>query len=1466
MPMLSSWGAQQISGSYDPFASYLPTAAEKQKLPSVSGAIDRNTLDGNVVAKAQEDPAGFFEKVARFGSGGWDGLKYGFNYGAAEQAYRSWRTLGLLLGDQSMQDTATAALSEMEVDPERKKAMNALEDPVARQAFEGMASVVPSLALAVPGVVAGLLTGGAGWVPVVTGMIAAGGGSGLAEYDSFIEQAHAELSRENGEGWSVENTRDAVGDKAFLSALAEGGIDAATELIGGRLARKVAMPFVTSSVGRSLNGASETLNRNFWGRLLTNTFVTSPMSEVPGELATAGVQDKLKEWANLSHEGMAAAMQNALVPALIASFPFGAAKTLQFNPSANVRAEDARAEIKRVNDEMKAATDFAINQSRLDLLKSPSLKAFSIGLSEKEQANPTMDGIVDMNKVVELRDKYLPGATDEEAKAISILVSDITPEAFTDIQRKLPEAPIPEGENLYDTFRDYMVGKKDNLTPEQDSYFSQLEQVVIQNLEAAQRAKLLGATATGALRTLKHKANKVFDTAFQDRYIENMSKTLDLKELAQRVGKKVVEDEQKILFGKDPERFKEFLKEGGMFTNEYVMSSQDPEVIASIGHHMAREAGFDPTKAMDGRTITREDIAAELRKLADHPDDAFIYRSVGFLKGLEDNNMIVAVAQAKQDAYAKASVEKYTRALAADSTLTNEERTALIQSSQQSFARSAEFYGIRALSARWGGRALQQSTGSSRAHIAEVMSLLRESMSKNIENDANPSVGLVKSQAEMVLDICRMSKMPVNKQTKIIVKNLEQRVKLLTEAAAVDPNMSVDRAKAMIEPLDKGADDSILQDLLDILNNPNLNEDFKSQMRKTKMGFLSGLTKEFAYNNMLSSPKTLLGNVFSQGLSQTQLLLEKALGTTMFENEVGKTGVSNREWRYALQGVMKAIFGGSSLDVFRNNRYAGRAAWDVIKGSSLRTLVTEDRIESQSVNDPYISSDRFARDIAGYTSYDEMMQSNGLSPAFKLLGKLTDMAGHVFRTPSRLLEGTDEFAELVAYSSAMEGYLGSYREANGGAKPDADTMENFKAMATEEARAVTFKEDLKRNDGMFMKLASGIDRVRTSSLPLQLVVPFFRVGVNIAYRFATSNPITARFTEYHRLATQSGDPRRIMEAESRVILGSVMTYGALMLASAGLVTGAAPVSKEERDMWEAAGNQAYSIRIGDTWVSYQRSDPIASFLATAANLTSAATHLDKKDTGQGLGTLFAMATMSTFDKTFFKGIHGAMTSLFNPGTGNASFLENAISMFIPMGSAMKGFQQATREDAVVSDDFMTRLRIRYLPADYADKDVGVQRNILGEAVQTPSWRSGEDMPVIGGGVLGHVASVFAPTEFRSAKSTPVYDELYRLKADGHSLRLGDATQISFKDSSRRGSVERRLLMNEQSRYKELRGQLVTIRGRNLQDALGSLFNSPQYNTLSDEDKAYQINRITNNYSNLAKVYLVREYPEIMRRK
>lgn len=295
------------------------------------------------------------------------GLHHGVVLGTPETFYRATRSIAEWMGSSDWSNWASEGLAdiqrERQTDPYYMPDKEIMNSSYHRAIYEGMYGVANSLTVGAPAMaLTGLTAGGA--TPIMMALATSTGGAyGIAEYDSFIEQAQTEL------GLDRQQAVEMVNDKAIISAIAEGSFEAASNVIGGKL------------IGLIGKKAAAQASKKFIPKLLKGMLVDGVAGEVPTELATAMVQDKAREMADLSHVGMSEAVRNAIGPALVAGLGFGAvgATAQHLRPTEGAQA---------------TAPELVDPKARLDALYSESEKGRRETLYSPE-ANSVYDSLIE---------------------------------------------------------------------------------------------------------------------------------------------------------------------------------------------------------------------------------------------------------------------------------------------------------------------------------------------------------------------------------------------------------------------------------------------------------------------------------------------------------------------------------------------------------------------------------------------------------------------------------------------------------------------------------------------------------------------------------------------------------------------------------------------------------------------------------------------------------------------------------------------------------------------------------------------------------------------------------------------------------------------------------------------------------------------------------------------------------------
>ena len=241
-----------------------------------------------------------------------------------------------------------------------------------------------------------------------------------------------------------------------------------------------------------------------------------------------------------------------------------------------------------------------------------------------------------------------------------------------------------------------------------------------------------------------------------------------------------------------------------------------------------------------------------------------------------------------------------------------------------------------------------------------------------------------------------------------------------------------------------------------------------------------------------------------------------------------------------------------------------------------------------------------------------------------------------------------------------------------------DETADMAAKRAEAAKEGRLAISLIRDDALFnafqQKLAGSprkIQQLRHDHPAFALFVPFIKTPWNIikeGYNYIPFIPaMRAAYTTKEGVSKVlfdlrtnkiplHGSPEKMSYDEliPRQIIGMTMfaTIGAMY--DEDVITGSIPRTASERQRWKDAGILPYSIRIGDTWVSYHRFEPIATPLAMAADLfTFTKEYADDEDINSDeaaelTANLVYMVKSNITSKTFLEGMHTLTAMIVDP--------------------------------------------------------------------------------------------------------------------------------------------------------------------------------------------------------------------------
>lgn len=407
--------------------------------------------------------------------------------------------------------------------------------------------------------------------------------------------------------------------------------------------------------------------------------------------------------------------------------------------------------------------------------------------------------------------------------------------------------------------------------------------------------------------------------------------------------------------------------------------------------------------------------------------------------------------------------------------------------------------------------------------------------------------------------------------------------------------------------------------------------------------------KEVWINGLLSSPTTHIVNTTSNFFVAMQQILERGAAGRIAKL-TGSGGVADGEAAAMLFGMVQGL-----KDDFR------------VAGKALRTGEAE----------------------LGFGKMDQMREPAVSAAAFNLdqaggLGRVVDVLGHVTRVPGRLLETQDAFFKSMGYRTEL--WAQAYRQASSEglegqtlgkrvAQIVNDPPENIRLAAADAALYNTFTNETGEFGKNLMRLRNGGGALN----PLPFIVPFVRTPLNIARYSFERTPLAPLVGQWRADIAAGGAKRDV--ALARLATGSAAMAVAADLAMNGMLTGKGPSDPKERQALLRTGWQPYSVKIGDKWHSYARTDPIGMTLGFAADFTEAMNRgdVDPEDVDEWDEVMaggIAAVSQFTINKTYLSGLSDFMNVMSDPKRFGEGYVDQWAGSFLPFTSALGAAERA----------------------------------------------------------------------------------------------------------------------------------------------------------------------------------------------
>ena len=298
----------------------------------------------------------------------------------------------------------------------------------------------------------------------------------------------------------------------------------------------------------------------------------------------------------------------------------------------------------------------------------------------------------------------------------------------------------------------------------------------------------------------------------------------------------------------------------------------------------------------------------------------------------------------------------------------------------------------------------------------------------------------------------------------------------------------------------------------------------------------------------------------------------------------------------------------------------------------------------------------------------------------------------------------------------------------------------------------------------------------------------------------------------------------------RQILGATMFAGVGAMFASGNITGS-PRNAEEAQAWKDQGIQPFSIKIGDTWVAYQRIEPIATVLGLAADLIRVTREWDENPDPDKSGIdeialpYLSAIKSNILSKSFMEGFSNILEVASDPARYAESFSASALRPLSP--AVLNMVARASDPYERLATTPLEKLQQRF---PFLRQELPVEYGVIGGPRQTDFIQA-----ITGFGV-------------RSEPQSQLQEELSRLNFT--KGRVGDTVMNVGLTTEQLGE------------YRQLSAEMLT-------PVLERFINSATYQEASDSRKKIMLEKVTGNIQGrIRKAYfnkLRTQDPEVARK-
>lgn len=468
--------------------------------------------------------------------------------------------------------------------------------------------------------------------------------------------------------------------------------------------------------------------------------------------------------------------------------------------------------------------------------------------------------------------------------------------------------------------------------------------------------------------------------------------------------------------------------------------------------------------------------------------------------------------------------------------------------------------------------------------------------------------------------------------------------------------------------------------------------------QKSNWSTVNDAVTTVALNGMLSSPGTLLKALLTNAITTHKTIIDNyvqvAIGTG-FKTENAKTlAEANAHLSGVYSGFIDAMV----------------PAWNVVKTG---TPTVHTRLD-------------LSRTGKAIETTEEVLEKSAGAFAAKV-GLATDVLT-AKKLPVRVLMGVDTYWQMANYRGFVKAE--AIKAANTLELTGDEAVKFVQNFMDNPPKAVSKAADLfaatntmaKNLDGIAATVDKLIDQSGRIIPFVRVVMPFVKTNLNVIEYTIQNSPFAPFFSPQTRDAFARGGRARD-EALAKIVSGSTVFSGFVYMASQGMITGRETLNPDLARAMKDNKTVAppTSIKVGDSWVSVQGIEPLASLVNMAAMFSKAAGYVSEDEYADAAKASVIMLGEVITPEQLTQSFSGMLNVMAGKEDAK-SLLLSIPTRFVPYGGLINDARQTT--DKVLRntkyESFVDSLTARFQNmVPYLSKQLAAQRNVWGEVLLLP---------------------------------------------------------------------------------------------------------------------------------------------------